>query len=220
MRFVTYRRGRVAVALGFATAGALLVLAPRFLGWAWSGGGTLVDLGSEFLGLALTVSILDWFFEQRRLGSDGRRLAWEIFHDVERTVWVWQGGPLRLETDELLGLLKGVSVNDQFAPCTEGRLLRLGIRSRELLKGERHALSAIPGLSRALGELGGLARIGEGRRPSAEAVRDALLTSASTLAEILDLSAPFVPARLIRDRSADLPAQERRHSMGLVATQS
>ena len=184
---------------------------------SWSAGGTLVDLGSEFLGLALTVSILDWFFEQRRLGSDGRRLAWEIFHDVERTVWVWLGGPLRLETDELLGLLRAVSPDDKLAPCTEGLLLGLGIRSRELLKGERRAVASIPGLTEALSELGGFARFGEGRRPSVESVRAALQVGARTLMEILDLSAPYMPARLIRNRSADLQAQQERHAMRLTA---
>ena len=144
MKLVSFRRGRLAVALGFVLVGAGLLLAPRFMGWQWSGTAILTDLGSEFLGLALTVSILDWFFEQRRLRADGRRLAWEVFHDVERAVWVWQGGPFRLETDELLGLLQGVSNKDKFADCTQRMLLGLGIRGRELMKGERQAVSTIP----------------------------------------------------------------------------
>lgn len=216
MKFISFRHGRLAVALGFVGVGAALILTPRLLGWQWSGSATLTDLGSEFLGLALAVSILDWFFEQRRLRSDGRRLAWEVFHEVERSVWVWQGGPFRLETDELLGLLGGVSDEDEFAHCTERMLLGLGIRSRRLLKGERRAVTTIPGLSEALGELAGLARIGEGRQLSARAVRNALESSTKALAEILDLSAPYIPARLIRNRSAGLEAQEQRFSIGLT----
>ncbi|MDH3733012.1 MAG: hypothetical protein OEU54_05735 [Gemmatimonadota bacterium] len=217
MRFISFRRGRLFVALGFVGVGVALILAPRALGWQWSGSATLTDLGSEFLGLALAVSILDWFFEQRRLRSDGRRLAWEVFHQVERAVWVWQGGPFRLETDELLGLLNGVSEDDEFADCTERLLLGLGIRGRQLLKGERSAVGTIPGLGDALSELAGLARIGEGRKPSARAVRSALQTSTRTLAGILDLSAPQTPARLIRDRSARVEAQEQRFAIGLAA---
>lgn len=218
MRFVPFRRGRLAVAFGFVAIGAAVVFAPRFLGWEWSAGSVLVDLGSELLGLALTVSILDWFFEQRRLRADGRRLAWEVFHDVERAVWVWQGGPFRLETDELLGLLNGVADEDEFARCTERMLLGLGIRSRELLKGERQAVSTVPGLGVALAELGSLARIGEGRKPSVRAVRGALTAAAKELAEILDLSAPHMPARLIRDRDTDLESQETRYETARLAS--
>ncbi len=217
MKFVPFRRGRLAVAFGFVAIGSALVFAPTFLGWEWSRGGTLVDLGSELLGLALTVSILDWFFEQRRLRADGRRLAWEVFHHVERVVWVWQGGPFRLETDELLGLLNGVSTDDGFAACTERMLLGLGIRSRELLKGERQAVSTIHGFDEALGELGSLARIGEGRKPSAEPVRAALTAATRTLADILDLAAPHLPPRLIRDRASDVPSQEKRYETALVS---
>ena len=181
------------------------------------GSATLVDLGSEFLGLALTVSILDWFFEQRRLRSDGRRLAWEVFHSVERVVWTWQGGPFRLETDELLGLLNGVGDDDPIAPCTEELLLGLGIRSRELLKGERRVVNSIPRFAEALGELAGLARIGEGRKPSPAAIKAALTTSAKILADILDLAAPHMSARLIRNRSSSLEDQESRYSLGRAA---
>ena len=218
MKFLSFQHGRLLVALAFVVVGAAMIFAPRVLGWPWSGSGTLVDLGSEILGLALTVSILDWFFEQRRLRADGRRLAWDAFHDIERAVWVWQGGPFRLETEDLLGLLSGVSDDDEFATCTERLLLGLGIRSRELLKGERRAISTVPGLAEALGELASLGRIGEGRKPSARAVQAALESSARSLAEILDLSAPFTPARLIRDRSADVDEQERRFSIGLAPT--
>ena len=217
MRFLSFQHGRLAVALLFVMIGVGLIMAPRLIGWQWSGSGTLVDLGSEFLGLALTVSILDWFFEQRRLRSDGRRLAWEVFHSVERAVWTWQGGPFRLETDELLGLLNAVSDDDPIAPCTEEMLLGLGIRGRELLKGERRVVNSIPGFSEALGELAGLARIGEGKKPRPSSVRSALTTSAKILADILDLSAPHLSARLIRDRSSSVEDQESRHSLGRAA---
>ena len=210
-------KGRYAVAFGFVLVGIALVVAPRFLGWDWSGGGVLVNLGSEVLGLALTVSILDWFFEQRRVRAEGRRLAWEVFHDLERTTWVWQGGPLRLETDELLGLLHAASPSDDIALCTEGLLLGLGIRSRELLQGERGPVSAVPGLDEALTELAGLSRIGDGRQASTESVRNSLLAAGRRLAEILDLGAPHMPARLIRNRSAAIAEQERRCAMGSVS---
>lgn len=217
MKFISFQRGRLAVAMVFVAIGVLLIMIPRFVGWQWSGSSTLVDLGSEFLGLALTVSILDWFFEQRRMRSDGRRLAWEVFHAVERAVWTWQGGPFRLETDELLGLLNGVGDDDPIAPCTEELLLGLGIRGRELLKGETRVVSSIPEFSEALSELAGLARIGEGKKPRPSTVRSALTTSAKILAGILDLSAPHLSARLIRDRSSSVEDQERRYAMGRAA---
>jgi len=213
---VSSGRGRLAFALAFVLAGLALIVVPRLAGMQWSGGNVLVDLGSEMLGLAATVSILDWFFEQRRVQAEGRRLAWEVFHDVERAAWVWQGGPLRLETDELLGILHAASTSDEIAPCTEGLLLGLGIRSRELLKGEWRSVRAVAGLREALEELSGLARIGESRRLSAESVRNAMLAGTRCLADVLDLAAPHMPARLIRDRSADVASQQRRCAMGAV----
>lgn len=207
---------RVAVGLAFVAVGALLLLSPRLLGLEWSAGSILVDLGSEFVGLALTVWILDWFFEQRRLRAEGRRLAWEVFHRVERVTWIWLGGPLRMETDELLALLGTVRSGDKVAPCTEDLLLGLGIRSRELMKGETQAVGVIAGLGDALGELSGLARIGEGKHPSPGAIAEALLSSARPLAKILNLSATSIPARLIRNREPDPAAQERRFASGNV----
>ncbi|MCG8469024.1 MAG: hypothetical protein MJB57_12595 [Gemmatimonadetes bacterium] len=215
MRLVSSSKGRLLVALGFVALGTGLAVAPWLLGWEWSVGGFLTDLGSELLGLALTVSILDYFFEQRRLRAEGRRLAWDTFHQIERAVWVWQGGPLRLETDELLGLLRGDEALHELTPSTQGMLLGLGIRGRELLKGKREAVAAVSGLSDALAELSGLARFGESGGISLSAARDAVAASARALAEILDLAAPPLSARLIRGRDGSIEAQKRRYGLRL-----
>ena len=51
------------------------------------------------IGIVITVAVVEWFFERRRLQTRGRQLAWDALHAVEHAVWVWQGGPREVESD-------------------------------------------------------------------------------------------------------------------------
>ncbi|HSG46409.1 MAG TPA: hypothetical protein VLA43_01220, partial [Longimicrobiales bacterium] len=62
----------------------------------------LVNLGTEIVGIVITVAVVEWFFERRRHLERARQLAWSALHAAEHGIWVWQGGPREVETDQLL----------------------------------------------------------------------------------------------------------------------
>jgi len=177
----------------------------------WSASGFVTDLATEAIGIAFTVTVVDWLVERRRLAARGRQIAWNLFHTAEYVVWVWQGGPREMETEDLLGLLKGATASDPVAPCT-GRLLSgLGVRCRRLLMSERQAVRVVPRFGDCLRELGRLASMANERRPvPTQEVLSILSIATERLTRMLNLSTGFVPTRLIRGRDASLDAQEAR----------
>lgn len=210
-------RNRIPVLRLVVTAAFLLMAAAIVWSAFWVGadtpwGNVLVNLGTETFGIVLTVAVVEWFFEKRRHATRGRQLAWDALHAVESAVWVWQGGPRELETDELLGILKAVDDDDPLPDFTEGLYLNLGTRSRRLLTNEPHAVEALPGFMNALEELGRLASIRDGKQkmPSRK-LADILEDATKALARALGQPTERHLASLIRYRDPSVESQERRH---------
>lgn len=211
--FRTERRmNRLWFAIPFVVLGVAAIVWGLLQPGAPSFESVVLDLGAETIGLALTVAVVDWFLERRRLQAAGRRLAWQVFHSIERIVWVWQGGPPRLDTGEVLSLLQDADRNGPIAPGTESLLLGLAVESRRLLKADHDAVDAFAGLEGCLGDLTLFANVArETRTPSVGSMVSTLLDVTKRLAKLLDLSADsVVPARLIRGRDPSLEAQASR----------
>jgi hypothetical protein len=182
------------------------------LGTQTDWGQLLVNLGSEIVGIVITVAVVESFLERRRLHNRGRQLAWDTLHAVESGVWVWQGGPRELETDELLGILGAVNEDDVLADFTEGMFLNVGTRSRRLLTNEPEAVSAIPRFMNALEQLGRLSAIRDGRSPMPpRKIADILEEGTGELAAALGQPTERHLASLIRYRDPSTASQERRH---------
>lgn len=175
----------------------------------------LVNLGTEIVGIVITVAVVEWFFERRRDMERGRQLAWSALHATEHGIWVWQGGPREVETDQLLGMLRGVRDEDPLPDFTQNLLLALGTRAKHLLHNELPALQVMPGLLGAFEELARLHAIREGGRVAPpRKVADILSLAVTGLARVLGQPTEPMPARLIRyvDPAAD--AQEMRYFGG------
>jgi hypothetical protein len=178
-------------------------------------GQLLVNLGSEIVGIVITVAVVESFLERRRLHNRGRQLAWDALHAVESGVWVWQGGPRELETDELLGILRAVHEDDALADFTEGIFLNIGTRSRRLLTNEPEAVAAVPGFMSALEQLGRLSAIRDGKTPmQPRKIADILDEGTTELARALGQATERHLASLIRYRDPSQASQERRHFGG------
>lgn len=171
-----------------------------------------MNLATEIMGIALTVAIVDWFFERRRAATRGRQLAWDTLHSVEHTVWVWQGGPRQMETEEILGLLSSVREDDPLPEFTETLLLAIGTRAKQALKNDPQAVKALPGLKDAFEALARLASIRDGlEHDPPRKVAEIMSSGVSHLALVLSLSDERIPGRLIRYRDPSLAGQEKRH---------
>lgn len=205
---------RALVTGGFLIVAAIMLGMSFLFGVGTSVGTLLMNLGTEIVGIVMTVAIVEWFFERRRLQNRGRQLAWDTLHAVENAVWVWQGGPREMDTDEVRGVLSGVR-DDPLPDFTEGLLLNIGTRSRRLLNNEPAAVDAMPGLMMALEHLGRLSSIRDGKTPvPSRKVASILDDGAAALAKSLGQPAEPHPTRLIRFRNPSVESQERRHFGG------
>lgn len=197
---------------------AVLVLWTAFIvGTDTSFGALFINLGSEIIGIVITVAVVESFLERRRLQNRGRQLAWDTLHATQTAVWVWQGGPREMETDEVLGILRAVGTEDPLPDFTEGLFLNVGTRSRRLLSNEPPAVAALPGFMAALEQLARLSAIRDGRVPMApRKVADIVEEGTMELAKALGQPSERLLASLIRYRDPSLQSQERRHHGGRV----
>jgi hypothetical protein len=203
---------RAILITGFlAIAGAMLWISFVF-GVETSVGTLLVNLGTEIMGIVITVAVVEWFFERRRLQTRGRQLAWDALSAVEHAVWVWQGGPREMDTDEVRGILDAVGADDPLPDFTEGLFLNIGTRSRRLLNNDPEAVTAVPGFMNGLEQLARLSAMRDGKdRMPPRKVADILDEGTAELAKALGKPTERHLASLIRYRDPALESQERRH---------
>jgi len=202
-------------------AGAFLLLAVLFIWLAFVVGtdttecNLFINLGTEIIGIVITVSVVESFLERRRLQNRGRQLAWDALHAGETAVWVWQGGPREMETDELLGVLNAVHAEDPLPDFTESLFLNLGTRSRRLLNNEPQAVAALPGFMNGLEQFARLSAIRDGKTSMApRKVADIMEEGVKAMAQCLGQPTERHLASLIRYRDPSLESQERRHYGG------
>lgn len=206
---------RALVTGGFLVVAVLVIWLAFVVGPETSTGNLFTNLGTEIIGIVITVAFVEWLFERRRLQTRGRQLAWDALHTVEHAVWIWQGGPRQMDTDEILGILNAVGEGDPLPDFTEGMFLGIGTRSRRLLDNEPQAVSAIPGFMNGLEQLARLSAIRDGKAPMpARKIADILEEGTRELARALGQPTERHLASLIRYRDPSEKSQERRHSGG------
>lgn len=203
---------RLVVTSAFLLVAAGIVWSSFVVGAETPAGNLLINLGTEIVGIVITVAVVEWFFERRRLMTRGRQLAWDALHAATNAIWVWQGGPREMQTDELLGVLRAVDEGDEVADFTEGLLLNMGTRSRRLLTNDPDAVQAVPGLMTALEHYARLSAIRDGKAPMPpRKIADILDEGTTALARALNQPAERHLASLIRYRDPSRESQERRH---------
>lgn len=206
---------RALVTAGFLAFAGLVLWIPFLVGPETPFGTLLINLGTELVGIVLTVAVVEWFFERRRLQTRGRQLAWDALHAVEHAVWVWQGGPREMDTDEVRGILNAVGDDDPQPDFTESLLLNLGTRARRLLNNDPDAVTAVPGFMNGLEQLARLSSIRDGKAPMpSRKVADILDEGTAELAKALGKPTERHLASLIRYRDPSVESQERRHFGG------
>lgn len=203
---------RALVTGGFLLFAAIILLLAFLAGVGTPVGTLLINLGTEVVGIVLTVAIVEWFFERRRLQGRGRQLAWDSLHAIGHAVWVWQGGPREMGTEEMLGILDAVGEGDTVSQATEGLLLSLGVRSRRFLNDDQSPIAAIPGLMDGFEHLSRLASIRDATKPaSPRQVARVLEAATMSLAAALGRCTEPHLASLVPYRDAAVDQQERRH---------
>jgi hypothetical protein len=158
----------------------------------------LGNLGTEIFGILVTIGLVDWFLEKRRRQDRAREIAWRVLHGIEHAVWVWQGGPRHVGTNELLGIISGIRKQSSLEPFTEGLLLNVGLQCRSILQREASAVKSLPGLSGILKDLVSLANIRDlATSTRIRTVAEILEGSVTGLARVLGQSTDRMPSGLI-----------------------
>ena len=173
----------------------------------------LSNLGAEIVGLAMTVAIIDWLIERKRLLEQVRQQAWQMLHDLDHAFWVWQGGRREFHLDELVALLNVADPKDPLPQFTEEMFINLGIRASDTLRLQPRLMNQDRRLRAAMKSLAGLAQIREAKNiVDANYIIDGLKSAVSNLAELTGQSphtGEFNAAQAFRDPSEE--AQIRRY---------
>ncbi|NIW35178.1 MAG: hypothetical protein GWN32_00935 [Gemmatimonadetes bacterium] len=204
--------GRLAFAAVLLVVTGILVLIAYQLQSGTRAYDLILNLAIEVFGILITLAVVDWMLEWRRRQERARNLAWAILHSVERACWVWQGGPRRLDSDELLGLIKGIDSDDEMKPFTRSLLVGVGSRAREALNREAPSIRTLSGLEAALKEFTSLNSLAE--RQSSVSIRlvaEVLEFGVLGLARILGLPSQPMPSSFVRGRDASREAQQQRY---------
>lgn len=204
---------RAALAAGFA----MLALAIIYLafhsdqGGQWSG--LWLNLGTEIIGIVATVAVVDWLFERRRDAEEAKRMAWNVLHEIDHAVWVWQGGFREFDIDELKALIEGIQRDAELPASTQNLLMTVGARSSNTLRHRSDLVRSSADLRQALEALVPIARLRD-IDPSlpASAIAECLHVAASALSRVVRLESvegyrldPMSP------KDASARAQEWRH---------
>jgi len=173
----------------------------------------LANLGTEILGIALTVAIVDWLIERSLVREQARQIAWNMLHDLDHAVWVWQGGRREFHLDELVALLDLVQHDDPIPPFTQTLFANLGVRASDVLRLQSRVFRAHRRLRHAMQCLGGLGQIRElGNLMPASTVVEALKSAIADLSAVTEQPVhpgAFGVAQKFRD--ASVKAQEERY---------
>jgi len=203
---------RLIVATSFLFLSVAFIAGGFWLGAHTATGGLLTNLGTEIFGILVTVAVVEWLFERRRLQEKARELAWSILHSLERSVWIWQGGPERVATDELLGIIAGIRSTDPISRSTKVLLVNLGTQCREALDKDPQAVRSLTGLKASLEDLSSLRSLrGGDSAVSVRMVSEILEAGTMGLARLLGKSTQRLPSGLIRGRNASEEAQQERY---------
>ena len=167
-------------------------------------GDLLLNLGSEILGIAVTVAVVEHLFERRRRQDEARRLAWEALHELDHAVWVWQGGSRSFDMGELQELLHHAHQDDPVPDFTEALFLRMGSKAENTLRTKRDIMHECPPLKQAMNELRPLASLRDGTHREATDIPIALSRATAHLSAVLkgQWTDGFRPT-VIRDASVE-----------------
>jgi hypothetical protein len=203
---------RAVVAAAFLIISVSCIVFAFYMGADTRWGMLFINLGTEIFGILVTVAVVEWFFERRRLQDRGRELSWRLFHALGRVVWIWQGGPQQPGSEELLGIISGIHSKDPVPRFTRSLLVNLGTQCREAIDTEAAAVSSLVGLEDALGDMQSLGSLRDGESGvSVRMVAEILEAGASGLSRVLSQSTHRLPSGLIRYRDPSVEAQQQRY---------
>ncbi|NOZ47041.1 MAG: hypothetical protein GXO79_09700 [Chlorobi bacterium] len=120
-----------------------------------------MNLGSEIIGIVLTVVIVDWLFERKRTKEETRKIALSGLNKINYAVWVWQGCPRDANINTVYYFLSITNNEDLLTVFTQNIMIQLAHSSEETLTLNNESVNSNKFLKNALVELSTLSKIRE-----------------------------------------------------------
>lgn len=155
--------------------------------------GVLANLGTGFVGTALTVLIVDWLYERRTAQENCKSIAMSVLQELDHAVWVWQGDSRGFDVDELYSRIHQAQEDDPIPAYTQNLFMRLGSRCVGHLNLKASDLAHQPNLRATLESLSRLELIRDASRNfDFQGFIKILMTAVEGLCEACSLSSPKV----------------------------
>lgn len=204
---------RIAIAVGLFLLALIMITVSMLLPDTTDFKDLFLNLGSEIIGITITVAIVNWLIERSKMREEAQRIAWSMLHDIDHAVWVWQGGRREFHLDELVAILDLIEPTDRVMPFTQNLMANLGVRAADTLRLQSGLMRVHVRLKHAMTYLSGLGQIRELNTiatPSfiVDAIKSAITNLAHTTGQQIH-TGQFGVARTFRDASPT--AQESRY---------
>jgi len=204
---------RIVLAVGLLVLAVIMITVSMLLPSTTDFKELFLNLGSEIIGITITVAIVNWLIERSKMREEAQRIAWSMLHDIDHAVWVWQGGRREFHLDELVAILDLIEPTDRVMPFTQNLMANLGVRAADTLRLQSSVMRVHLRLKNAMTYLSGLGQIRELNTIATpafivDAIKSAITNLAHTTGQQIH-TGQFGVARTFRDPSPT--AQEARY---------
>lgn len=172
--------------------------------------GVLANLGTGFIGTALTVLIVDWMYERRTSQEHCRTIALSVLQELDHAIWVWQGDSRGFDVHELYTRIQGAEESDPIPHYTQNLFMRLGSRCVSHLNLKAQDLMFEPKLVATLKQLSKLELIRDvSRKFDFQEFQRILASSVPPLAEACKIELPKIIQ--LRPTAHRITSEEHQH---------
>lgn len=146
----------------------------------------LGDFVGELIGMAITIAVIDRLFVLQQRRENLESIIWDVLHDLDYAMWVWQGGERVFDFNELKAVTRQVDESHPLNTCTADLLMALGNKSANHLLKDKLLISSSRETYLAFLELKRLARLRD-QYPmmSNVTIRDAIVEALRQLDTVL-----------------------------------
>jgi hypothetical protein len=118
-----------------------------------TGADFLLNLATEIVGIVITVLIIDWLIERKNNAEKALKISWDVLHEIDHAIWVWQGGGREFDVYEMKNLINKIDKEDPLPRFMQNLLLRIGSASSNTLRKSGDIVSRNKKLEKGLNEL-------------------------------------------------------------------
>lgn len=144
---------RIVISLAFLLGAIALLYLVYYGNISQETSGVLANLGTGFVGTALTVLIVDWLYERRTSQESCKSIAMSVLQELDHAVWVWQGDGRGFDINELYSRIHQAEEDDPIPAYTQNLFMRLGSRCVGHLNLKKNDLILQPNLAETLKDL-------------------------------------------------------------------